>query len=582
MDSIISGASAAGRRPLADGEHYIAAARSFRSPPVIREVVWLGRERLIKNIGLLLKKPTTTDPCFAIRTHGFHDAPLIVNALPIELRNIIFGMLAREDIMDLFSTCTLMRACLLKHIDIAEDKFLRTAKTILKITNDPSLTDKLVYKKLKSIFGKKNFLKVPFRSCDRKPQLVKALGQSNSIKFLHVEAGNISRKVDGKTFGALFKNISGATIVLDIPDNNAWEDDDLGEVFDSVTSSNSVIRLNLASNNLKNFERSMLFLRMLYTPGFCISDLNLAGTDLRGCLSDYGMCVLAYGLTFNHLDALKIINLSNTSAKPSLYWAPRICDLTVVFGYVEDFDISNFISYKINGLYADKKSGLQLVIESLKTNSTITTINLSNCGIGNKMAKIIADSLFENVTLQELYLDNNLIKNEGIKALAKALRQHPCLKVANLASNKKIEKEGWIYFFNALSSNPGLHHLNLDSCEIGDKEAKAISKMLESNVTLEELILSNNRITVKGMTCLSESLNEHPSIKVLDLAGNRIALKHVSMLEKLVSKGIQVRVNTGAQYKVAKANGTSFGSLHEINLNMEEAGHDDVWLEESW
>lgn len=98
---------------------------------------------------------------------------------------------------------------------------------------------------------------------------------------------------------------------------------------------------------------------------------------------------------------------------------------------------------------------------------------------------------------------------------------------------------------------------------------------------MKELILSNNQITVEGMTTLAKSLDRHPSISLLDLAGNHIPLKHVSMLEHLVTGGIQVRVNTGIQYKAAKANGTSLGRLHELHRNADVIEHDDVWLEPS-
>jgi hypothetical protein len=93
--------------------------------------------------------------------------------------------------------------------------------------------------------------------------------------------------------------------------------------------------------------------------------------------------------------------------------------------------------------------------------------------------------------------------------------------------------------------------------------------------------LSNNQITVEGMTALARSLDGHSSVRLLDLAGNQLSLVHVSILEHLVTGGIRVRVNTGIQYRAAKANGTSSGTPHGLNKHAAVIEHEDVWLETS-
>jgi len=59
--------------------------------------------------------------------------------------------------------------------------------------------------------------------------------------------------------------------------------------------------------------------------------------------------------------------------------------------------------------------------EALKTNTTITTLDLSYNDIGHEGAKALAEALKNNTTITTLDLVGNPIGDEGPKALAEAL-----------------------------------------------------------------------------------------------------------------------------------------------------------------
>ena len=60
-----------------------------------------------------------------------------------------------------------------------------------------------------------------------------------------------------------------------------------------------------------------------------------------------------------------------------------------------------------------------MLFESLKNNTTLENLSLSNNQIGNDGAKNIAEALKINTTLEKLSLSNNQIGQQGAIAIAK-------------------------------------------------------------------------------------------------------------------------------------------------------------------
>jgi len=98
-----------------------------------------------------------------------------------------------------------------------------------------------------------------------------------------------------------------------------------------------------------------------------------------------------------------------------------------------------------------------ILAEALKTNSTLTTLDLYGHSIRNARAKALAEALKTNSALTTLNLQENLIGSDGAKALAEALKTNSALTTLDLRCNS-----------------------------IGDDGAKALSKVSKaSNITIE-------------------------------------------------------------------------------------------------
>lgn len=555
---------------------------SLSVPPLIREVVRVSARWLTEATSFSRKNVASTSPSFAIRPHGSADLPLMADHLPWEVWELISRTFTPEDMQRLFSTCRAMQACLIKCIDNVKHQYNATEIEIARIANDRSCRRIIGRAKLQEFLRELNCVKVNLSRCDRKQDVLTVLAQSKSMELIRLNANEVSDHLYGEDLAWVLAQLDDVAIELFLAGNYRWTNREFRAVFKSIAASDSVLRLNLNFNNLRELKRSEPFFSMLFAPRSRIGILSLAGIrvgdQLLGCLSDFGLSLLAYGLNFNLLPMLRTINLCNTSIQR------RQTDFPEIVQYF-NFNCGHplikrkkYIRFCLRQLKIEKKSGLQVIIESLGDNKTVTAINLSNCEIDSKMTQIIADSLQNNNALKNLYLYDNLIGNKGIKALAKAIRQHPALELLGLSSKKRIKKKGWIDFFTALSGNTSMGCLNLRGWAIGDEGAVALAAMLKANCTLKELLLSNTQITVNGITALADSLREHPSIKLLDLAGNYIPHKDIPVLQYLADDGIRVRVNTDIRHKAAKANGTSPETPDKGNQDEDVIQRANVWL----
>ncbi|XP_068670277.1 nucleotide-binding oligomerization domain-containing protein 2-like isoform X8 [Montipora foliosa] len=160
-------------------------------------------------------------------------------------------------------------------------------------------------------------------------------------------------------------------------------------------------------------------------------------------------------------------------------------------------------------------------IETMKTNSMITSLLLYDCNIDDASAAALAELLRENSTLTMLFLGYNNIGEVVADALAKGLKGNSTLKWLDL-SNNRIGYVGADALAKGLKENSTLELLHLSNNAIGDVGADALAKGLKENSTLELLHLSNNAIGDVGADALAEGLKENSTLTKLELSYNAI------------------------------------------------------------
>eukprot|EP00439_Symbiodinium_sp_Y106_P059479 s1829_g8.t1 len=118
--------------------------------------------------------------------------------------------------------------------------------------------------------------------------------------------------------------------------------------------------------------------------------------------------------------------------------------------------------------------------DGLKSNRTVTHIDLGYNRIGVEGAKALADGLKSNRTVTHIDLKINEIRDDGAKALADALRSNRTVTHINLEINV-IREEGFKALIDALKFNNTVTHIGI--CEnfyIEDKGAKALADALRN------------------------------------------------------------------------------------------------------
>ncbi|KAI8599884.1 hypothetical protein EDD21DRAFT_432081 [Dissophora ornata] len=181
--------------------------------------------------------------------------------------------------------------------------------------------------------------------------------------------------------------------------------------------------------------------------------------------------------------------------------------------------------------------GALALSEALKTNTTLTTLNLWMNSIGKEGALALSETLKTNTTLTTLDLEGNSIGNQGALALSKALKTNTTLTTLNLAGNS-IGKEGALELLEALKTNTTLTTLNVRDNSIGKEGALALLETLETNTTLANLDLQSNLIENEGALALSEALKTNTTLTTLNLLNNLIGKEGALALSDAVKTNI--------------------------------------------
>ena len=171
--------------------------------------------------------------------------------------------------------------------------------------------------------------------------------------------------------------------------------------------------------------------------------------------------------------------------------------------------------------------------ESLKTNATLTTLNLRGNGLYSFGSKCLSFALRTNDTLTSLDVQSTDI---DVQALSEALKVNAALTSLNLVSNNdalqinatlmklhlgwnEIGAKGTQYICEALAHNNTLTSLDFSLNNIGGAGALFLSEALQSNKALNDLNLNFIQADERGAICLFDALKNNTTLSTLDLTG---------------------------------------------------------------
>jgi Ran GTPase-activating protein (RanGAP) involved in mRNA processing and transport len=156
-------------------------------------------------------------------------------------------------------------------------------------------------------------------------------------------------------------------------------------------------------------------------------------------------------------------------------------------------------------LFVQSRSQVYAVLEALKENSVLTSVNLS----GNQLAHAGAQLLGENQ-----------LAHAGARLLVEIVQYHPTLTDLDISYNG-IREEHIRGLADALSINRMLLSVNLSGNDLGIEGAQALAAALKVNTVLKKLDLFQARVNVAGAQALAEALVVNTSLIEIDLSHNQ-------------------------------------------------------------
>ena len=167
------------------------------------------------------------------------------------------------------------------------------------------------------------------------------------------------------------------------------------------------------------------------------------------------------------------------------------------------------------------------IASAIKSNSSLQSINLSNCGLQQSSIAIIANALATVKSLVSIDISRNSFTDSDAHDIALAIKENSLLETINLSEcikpRHKPNEKGMHYILMSLTVLTYLKHLNLHSCYINDYDAsKLLPIVITNNKSLIHLDLTNCKLQHKGLISIAKKLS-NATLKYLSLSSNYIA-----------------------------------------------------------
>ncbi|XP_072892268.1 NACHT, LRR and PYD domains-containing protein 3-like [Hemitrygon akajei] len=154
-------------------------------------------------------------------------------------------------------------------------------------------------------------------------------------------------------------------------------------------------------------------------------------------------------------------------------------------------------------------SGVKLVSAALRNpECKIQKLGLNNVGLTDSGVEDLVSTLSTNSSLTELNLSGNELGDSGVKLVSAALRKAEC-KIQKLQlMGVGLTDSGAEDLVSALSTNPSLSELDLGSNSLTDRSAPALRRLILTLPSPKDIGLEHNQFSETGEKEL-RSLQEH-------------------------------------------------------------------------
>ena len=311
-----------------------------------------------------------------------------------------------------------------------------------------------------------------------------------------------------------------------------------GLVFENINRNMTIMQLKERIEREHGFPVSNQ--RIMYRPGPSgINPLDDNSTVLECCIGYTSNPIPELDLLVQRASGGTVIRLSRTKTTEELVKFLSTHEGEINFG---EQDVSRAIiplcealkqnttvdSLNLSQCIAKDRGAIALA-DMLKVNNSITNINLAGNYIENAGALALADMLRVNTGLRNINLRGIKFNGEAATLLAEALRLHPTLTNINLHATIN-NPESALQICNALMVNTSLTHINLGMNKIEGASASVLAEALRHNTTLTHVNLYGIHLSDEEGIQICNALrdNDNTHIIEIDLRSNGIGLSDAS------------------------------------------------------
>jgi hypothetical protein len=216
-----------------------------------------------------------------------------------------------------------------------------------------------------------------------------------------------------------------------------------------------------------------------------------------------------------NLDNCAFLHLSSLVPTPHLAWSLQSLSFTKSL-------------HKLQIDLIDLSFAIPMLIKGLETNTSLTCLITSRCGLGDDTLKDLLSHLPKG--LEELRIFGNKCRGQGLAAITNLLTTTTSssstttcqLQILDLSYQHVQEGDDFdiSWLAASLTSNTTLKTLDLDNDSIDDGHLAHLCAALCHNKTLEELMLNHNNISGEGVGLFSSKFGQMKGLKKISMYSN--------------------------------------------------------------
>ena len=207
--------------------------------------------------------------------------------------------------------------------------------------------------------------------------------------------------------------------------------------------------------------------------------------------------------------------------------------------------------------------------DAIQSNTTLSSINLSNNYLPNQAAFAIKEAFIKNKNLTHIKLGKCNLSSNGLQMILSGIQEHKELETIDFSFNHIADQEALI-IANILSNNNLIESIQLQDCSlsynslyqimkaasisplkrlksldlscnaISDQSAMAISTIIENNQQLVDLNLSECELSETGMHKISVALLDSQNLETVNLNSCKVSNLVANNLSLMIANNVKL------------------------------------------